>query len=261
MKIYLVKTLFILSIASLSTLAHGEEKASCPLSKDTPKTPTVVIYPDNALSTGDEVQLDFVVPSASANGNETKRFLKVNDVDGSVSLLSLLYLAQNSDQAPANINDLILKALAKRKKFWVSDLNKQNHKPPLVPNSGVNPTLIQNSLDMTDFVFNRSSKDLDTKGREVLIKEVLGTMTDYDATFKYEYREFVDGKFVSKGPARLADLLPKEFYETASSTKGLGKIADKKTIGVSTCEYLPVLGRKPTAGVRSTIQSPNQGQR
>lgn len=251
----------VLAINSLSFTSWAVEKTQCQLSTDRArpsKAPQVIIYPESGVTYGDEVQVDFVIPTLSANGNDTKRFIKIKDVDGSVSLMLSLYLAQNSDLAPADIDALLIKALQKRKAFWEDDLAKQKHTPPVTPNSGVEPLLIENSLATNNLLLKDNKTSLTSEERKVLITEVLGTMTDYDKTFKYEYREFEGGRFVSKGAKRLEDIFPPELYQSASSTRGKGLIKDKEKAGITNCEYLPTLGHLPKAGDLKSIRRPGQ---
>lgn len=258
MKIFSFSTIIGLTITSFSLTTQAAEKTQCQLSVQNPKPPHVMIYPESGLTEGDHVQIEFNVPSLSANGTDQKRYLKIKDVDGSVSLMSLLYLSQNSEAPVPGIDSLISKALKKRLDYWMEDLRKQQNKPPIKPNSGVDPVLVENSIAVNRMLVKDGEKALTEAEKKMILKDVLGPMTDYDKNFKYEYREFSQGKYESKPPQRLADIFPPEFYASATSTSSLGLIKNKENAGKDNCEYLPVHGRLPKAGDVRSIRRPGQ---
>ncbi|KYG61695.1 hypothetical protein AZI86_18555 [Bdellovibrio bacteriovorus] len=259
MKIFSFSPIIGLTFLALATQAA--DKPQCNLAVLNPKPPQVTIYPESGLTNGDEVQIEFNQPTLSANGNDKKRFLKIKDVDGSITLMNALYLVQNDETLNVDLEPVIYAALKKRLAYWEEDLRKQNSKPPITPNSGVDPILVETSVATNRMLLKDGKKVFNATERKAIYTDVLGPMTDYDQNFKYEYREFMDGKYVSQGAKRLADILPAEFYNSASSTKYYGVIQDKANAGKTNCEYLPVTGRLPKAGDVRTIQRPGQGQR
>lgn len=258
MKIFSFSTIIGLTITSFAFNAQAIEKTKCNLSVLNPKPPQVTIFPESGLTNGDDVQIEFNVPTLSANGYDQKRYLKIKDVDGSVSLMSLLYLSQNSDISVTENENLIYKAMKKRLAYWEADLKKQQSKPPIKPNSGVDPILVETSIATNRLLVKDGERIFSPAEKKLILKDVLGPMTDYDQNFKYEYREFADGKYTSQTPKRLADIFPPEFYESATSTSSLGIIKYKENAGKDNCEYLPIQGRLPKAGDVKSIQRPGQ---
>lgn len=210
------------------------------------KPPTVTIYP--GTGTEEEVQMEFTIPSLIKGTPDQLKRYKIKDKDGSVNIIMLTYLYQNSNLAPADIDKLLLAALEKRRQYWTTQAKS----------SGVDAILAESSLAVNNFILNRNKTNLSEEDRKQIIKEVLGPITDYDKNMKYEYKDVENGKYVTRPAKHLSDILPPEFYSVATSTSTGGFLKNRKDPGVYTCEYLPALGRLPVAGKVESIHRPGQ---
>lgn len=210
------------------------------------KAPTVAIFP--GTGTEDEVQVEFTVPSLIPGKPDQLKRYKIKDKDGSVNLILLNYLARNSDLAPRNLDELLLAALEKHRNYWESAAKDKS----------VDPILVENALAMNKYIAKAGKTTLTDDERKKILTDVLGPFIDYDTNLKFEYKDVESGRYVSRPAKRLADIFPPEFYDVAVSTSAAGVLKDRSKAGVSTCEYLPVLGRLPKAGKVETIHRPGQ---
>lgn len=245
-----MKFLTLLLAFTLSSYSYAEEK-SCTLVPPEmereaykPIPPTVKIFPGTGNE--DEVQVEFTVPSLIKGQPDQLKRYKIKDKDGSVNLILLNYLSQNSDTPPSDIDALLLAALAKHRQYWESAARDKS----------VDQILVENSLAMNKFYAKEGRTAFSQEERQKLISSVLESFLDYDENLKFEYKDVENGAYVSRPAKRLKDILPAEFYEVAASTKAGGKLKDPKKAGVTTCEFLPVIGRLPKAGKVETIKRP-----